>query len=155
MNRTPSRWRFARNNWRVALVRFLVGGVLVVLVLALLPSIDADVQAPIASILTLALVYALLDSLVRPILNVLLMPFVVESYGLALVAVDVLLFALLIRVSRPFLERLGDPLVVDSLWAVLVGVVLLGLLKLGAEAVLGLTPPIAHDLPSQSTEGGT
>jgi len=151
---SPARWRFSRNNWRVALVRFLMSGVLVMLVLALLPSIDADIEAPLASILLLASIYALLDVFVRPLLNVLLMPFVVQSYGLALVAVDILIFALLLRLSRPLLEWVGDPLVVESLQPVVVGGLLLGLLKLAAEAVLGLTPPVGHETTLESAGGG-
>jgi putative membrane protein len=120
----------------------MVSGLLVVLVIALLPSIDSELETPIASVLTLAVVYALLDAFVRPFLNVLLMPFVVQSYGLALVAVDILIFALLLRFSRGFLELLGSTIVVDSLWPILIGGLVLGLLKLGAEAVLGLTPPV-------------
>jgi ubiquinone biosynthesis protein len=136
----------------VTLVRFLVGGVLVVLVLMLLPSIGADVQAPIASVLLLALIYALLDAFVRPILNALLMPFVVQSFGLALIAVDILLFALLMRLSRPFLEWMGTTLEVDGVAPVIVGGVLLGLLRLAAEAVLGLTPPVGTETSVE--EGG-
>lgn len=148
-----SRLRFVRGNRRVTLVRFVVSALLVTLVLALLPSIDADVQAPIASILILALIYAVLDAFVRPLLNVWLMPFVVQSYGLALAAVDVLLFALLLRLSRPFLEWLGNPLEVEGLTALIIGGVLLGLLRLAAEAVLGLTPPVGTETAVQATTG--
>jgi ubiquinone biosynthesis protein len=137
-----SRWRYVRGNWRVTLVRFFVGAILIVLVLGLLPSIDADVQAPLASILVLAVIYGLLDAFVRPLLDVLLMPFVVQSYGLALAAVDVLVFALLVRLSRPFLEWLGNPLEVESLLSLIVAGVLLALLRLVADALFGLTPPV-------------
>lgn len=140
-----SRWRFARGNWRVFLVRFVVGGVLVALVLFILPSVDAQAQAPIAGILVLASVYAVLDAFFRPVLNVLLMPFAVQSYGLALAAVDVILFGLLLRLSRPLLEGLGGSIGVPSLAALIFGGVLLGLLRLGSEAVLGLTPPVGTD----------
>ncbi|MGD2042969.1 MAG: AarF/UbiB family protein [Acidimicrobiia bacterium] len=149
-----SRWRFARGNRRVALVRFLVSALLVALVLGLLPSIDAEVQAPIASILILAVIYALLDAFVRPLLNVWLMPFVVQSYGLALVAVDVLLVVLLLRLSRPFLEWLGNPLQVGGLAPIIVAGMLLGLLRLAAEAVLGLTPPVGTETSVQDATGG-
>jgi putative membrane protein len=131
-----------------------MSGVLVLLVLGLLPSIDADIEAPLTSILLLAAIYSFLDAFVRPFLNVLLMPFVVQSYGLALVAVDILLFALLLRLSRPLLDWLGMPLVVESLWPVLAGGLLLGLLKLAAEAVLGLTPPVGYETPVDSAGGG-
>ncbi|MGD2059350.1 MAG: AarF/UbiB family protein [Acidimicrobiia bacterium] len=146
-----SRWRFARGNWRVLLVRFVVGGALVLLVLLLLPSVDANAEAPIAGILVLALIYALLDAFVRPVLNVLLMPFAVQSYGLALVAVDVILFGLLLRFSRPLLEGLGGSIGVPSLAALIFGGVLLGLLRLGSEALFGLTPPVGTDMSLPSS----
>lgn len=149
MTTLPStRLRLYRGNWRVALVRFVLSGLLVMVVLALLPSIDADFEAPLASIVTLAAIYALLDVFVRPLLNLLLMPFVVQSYGLALVAVDILIFALLLRFSARVLDIVGTTFTVEGLVPLLVGGLVLGVLKLATEALLGLTPPIAREEPA-------
>jgi ubiquinone biosynthesis protein len=134
-------------NWRVTLVRFVVGGLLVAIVVALLPSVSADLEAPLRAILIVALVYALLDAYVRPVLSVLLIPFVVQSYGLALVAVDVLLFTLLLLFSGSLLQVVDDPLVGSGLLPILVGGLVLGILKLTAEALLGLTPPVPPEPP--------
>jgi ubiquinone biosynthesis protein len=135
--------RLVQANPRVLLVRIAVNALLVTLVLALLPAIDVELRAPLAAILLAALLYSVLDALIRPLLNLLLMPFVVQSYGMALVAVDIILFGLLLRILAPLLELLDSPLSIDRPLSILVGGLLLGVLRLAAEALLGLTPPVA------------
>ncbi len=144
----PSRHRH-RVNWRVLLVRFVMDAVTVAAVLALMPGIRTSFELTYGSIALLAVIYALLNAFVRPALDLLLMPFIVQTYGLVVVLVDVVIFGLLLLVS--------SSLEASSLWQILVGGTLLGLLRLLGIGLLGLTPPIVPEHASflrQPTELG-
>ncbi len=147
----PHRRSLVWANPRVTLTRFALGGILVAIIVAVLPSVSADLQRPLRAVLIVALIYALLDAYVRPVLSVLLMPFVVQSYGLALVAVDVLLFTLLLVLSGPLVDLVDDPLFGSGLVTIIIGGLLLGILRLAAEGLLGLTPPVPPEPPPPST----
>ena len=76
----------------------------------------------------------MLNAFARPVFNLLLMPFLVQTYGLVFVIVDVLIFALLLLIAGGFQA--------SSLLAVIIGGVLLGLLRILLETLFGLTPPV-------------
>lgn len=144
MTTTPSaghtRHRFSSWNWRVALLRIVVNGTIVWLVLWAVPAVDAEIIHPLAAFALIAGIYGLLDAYVRPALDRLFMPFAVQSYGAALVAVDVVLLTLLILLSG-----IGLSIEVSSwLWVVVAGL-LVGILKLVAAGFFGLTPPVIPD----------
>jgi ubiquinone biosynthesis protein len=131
----PSSRRSPRRvNFRVALVRFVMDILLIALVLAVMPGIRTGFDLTLGSIALLALIYGLLNALVRPVLDLLLMPFVVQTYGLVVVLVDIVLFGLLVLFS--------GPLDASSIWQILVGGTLLGVLRFVGIGFLGLTPPV-------------
>ena len=121
-------------NWRLILVRFVTDAVLIVVVIWLLPGLRTGADLSLLDIVVITAIYGLLNAFVRPALDLLLMPFLVQSYGLVLVLVDVIVFALLVLL-------VGD-VEADRLVTVIVGGLLLGLLHLGAVGLLGLTPPV-------------
>jgi ubiquinone biosynthesis protein len=79
----------------------------------------------------------LLNVFVRPVLDALLMPFVVQTFGFAIVLVDIVIFSLLVF--------LASSLTAASLWRIVVGGTVLGLLRLGGIGILGLTRPIGPE----------
>jgi ubiquinone biosynthesis protein len=112
--------------------------VLIAVVLVFMPGFRTNLALSIASIALAAVVYGLLNIFVRPALDTLLMPFVVQTYGLAIVLVDIVLFTLLVF--------LAESLTAASLWQIVVGGTVLGLLRLSGIGILGLTPPIGSEL---------
>ena len=66
-------------NVRVLIVRFVVDLVLIASVLALMPGFRTDLELTFGSMALLAVIYGLLNAFVRPALDLLLMPFVVQT----------------------------------------------------------------------------
>lgn len=111
--------------------------VLIAVVLAFMPGFRTNLTSSLGSIALAAVIYGLLNVFVRPALDALLMPFVVQTYGFAIVLVDIVIFALLVFFA--------DSLTAASLWQIVVGGAALGLLRIGGIGFLGLTPPIGPD----------
>ncbi len=129
-----SRRRSRRVSFRVVLVRFVMDSVLIALVLSLMPGIRTGFDLTLGSIAILAVIYGLLNIFIRPALDLLLMPFVVQTYGLVVVLVDVLVFGLLVLFS--------GSIDANSVWQILLGGTLLGALRIVGIGFLGLTPPV-------------
>ena len=132
---------------RVIAVRFLMDLVLVSVVLAFMPGFRNDLQASLGSLALIALIYGLLNAFLRPLLDLVLMPFIVQTYGMVILLVDIVIFALLVWVS--------GPLSASSLWQIIVGGVVLGLLRVAGLGILGLTPPIVDDESSMQRRSAT
>ncbi len=131
------RRRRRRVNVRVLIVRFIMDIVLVTVVLAFMPGFRTDLDLALGSMALLAVIYGLLNAFIRPALDLLLMPFVVQTYGLVVVIVDIVIFGLLVLLS--------GSLEASSVWQVLVGGVLLGVFRLIGIGFLGLTPPVVAE----------
>ena len=129
--------RRSRVNWRVGIVGFVIDTVLIGLVLGFMPGIRTDFELTLTSITVLSVIYGLLNAFVRPALDLLLMPFIVQTYGLVIVLVDAVIFGLLLLFS--------SSLNADSIWQILVGGFVLGLLRLTSIGFLGLTPPVVPE----------
>ena len=86
-------------NFRALLVRFAMDFVLVTVVLAFMPGFRSDLEASVVNLALLALLYGLLNAFLRPVLDLLLMPFVVQTYGLVILIVDIAIFGLLVWLS--------------------------------------------------------
>jgi ubiquinone biosynthesis protein len=123
-----------RLNLRVLFVRFAMDIVFITVVLVFMPGFRTNLDLKLGSIALLAIIYGLLNAFVRPILDLLLIPFVVQTYGIVVIIVDIVLFALLVLFS--------GSLEASSAWQVLVGGILLGALRFSGIGFLGLTPPI-------------
>ena len=90
----PKRRR--RVNFRVLAVRFLLDIVLITIVLAFMPGFRTGLSFTVGSMALLAVIYGLLNAFVRPALDLLLMPFIVQTYGIVVVIVDIVIFGLLV-----------------------------------------------------------
>ncbi|MCL1595184.1 MAG: AarF/UbiB family protein [Actinomycetia bacterium] len=138
---TPNKRRRRRwigANLRVVAVHFLMDIVLIALVLVLMPGFRTNLRPSITAIALAAIVYGLLNVFARPALDTLLMPFVIQTYGFAIVLVDIVIFTLLVF--------LAGSLSTSSLWQILIGGTVLGLLRFWGIGILGLTPPIGPGL---------
>lgn len=134
----PSRRLARRVNWRVAAVRIPANGLALALTAFLLPGIHITTSRPVLGLLLLGAVFGLLNAFVKPALQYLTLPLLLESLGLVVILVDLVVF---------WLFDLLFPHVVATdgfLW-LLAGAVVLGVLSFLIDNVLGLTPPIVDD----------
>jgi len=125
---------------RVLLARFIVDVVLIGVTVSLIPGVTIRLQETLFGLIVLALSYGLLVQFVRPILNMVLLPYLIQSYGLVLILVDALLFGLLMLLFSIETGLLG-------VLSILVAGALLGVVRLLVDGLLGLTPPISPDGP--------
>ncbi len=128
---------FSQFNWRALLVRLLVYAVMLALVTGLVPQIyfkDKHVRVW----LMVSAGFGVLNALVVPLLQALMLRLLFASFGLVLALINALMLYLLARI---FPARFA----VDSfLWA-LVGGILLVLLGAFLEGPSGLTRPIVPE----------
>ena len=130
--------RFLRQfNWRFLLVRIVVNAIAVAITAAVTPKIYF-VDKSAWSWLLISVMLGVLNALLKPILQVLMLQFIFVTYGLVLVVVNTLILLLL---SFLFPARFA----VDNLLWALVGGLVLGLLSSFLESLLGLTMPIVPD----------
>jgi ubiquinone biosynthesis protein len=129
-------------NWRVTLVQFLANAVVIGLLVLVLPGFELHAKHELLAVLWLAALFGFLSALVRPALEFLFLPYVLQSLGLVVVAINAALLALL---------ALTRALEIDGIGALVVGAVLAGVVGFFLDSVLGLTPPVVDD-PSARAE---
>lgn len=138
------RLRFSRFNWRALLVRLLSNAVVIGLLILVLPGFELTSDHRLLAVLWLALLFGVLSALVRPVLEFLLLPYLLQTFGLVVVLINVILLALL---------DLSDQLDITSLLALLAGAVLAGVIGFFTENLLGLTQPILPDDVARADAG--
>ena len=133
-----------RLSWRVTLVQFLANAIVLGLVIGLLPGFELHARHPFIAILWLAVVLGVLTALARPLLEFVLLPYLLQSLGLVVIVIDAALLALL---------GLTSTLEIDGFWALVAGAVLAGVLGFVLDGLLGLTPPVVDDATVRAERG--
>ncbi len=111
-------------------LRLIVNGVAIAIVAALLPGITVA-NNDLGTLAVLALIIALVNALVKPVIMFLGCPFIILSLGILIPVINGLLLMLVAALS-------GGRLVVDGLgWAILGGLIM-GIVSLVLERVLGV-----------------
>ena len=123
---------------RVLVGRFVVMSAALALVVWLMPGLRGSTDLTWLDVALMAVTWGLLEITVRPLLDIVFVRFVVPSYGLVLLLVDVVVFAILVLIFSGALEA-------RSLTSVVIGGALIGILRLAVEALLGLTPPVVPE----------
>jgi len=127
-----------RRPWKVLAVGVIVDGIAVAITVLALPGIHEDAKHPVLGYLILGALFGLINALLKPILQFLALPFLLQSLGVVVVLVDIAVFALLDALTPRLLNADG------VLWIVIAGI-LLGVLSFVLENLTGLTPPIVND----------
>jgi ubiquinone biosynthesis protein len=131
----------SRLSWRVTLVQFLANAVIIGVLILVLPGFELHAGHEVLAVLWLAVVFGILSALVRPALEFVFLPYLLQSLGLVVIAIDAALLALL---------GLTSALEIDGVGALLAGAVLAGVLGFVLESVLGLTPPVLDDASARA-----
>lgn len=123
-------------NWRLVLVRFLVSVVALFLTVLIMPNIS--VTYTYGTFLILGGALALLNVLVKPVLQLITLPLIFVSYGLVVIAINGVMLLLLSYLFK-------DRFIVSSLLTAFIGGAIIGILTIFLENLFGLTPPIVDD----------
>jgi len=127
-----------RFRLRPLLLRFVVSALALALTTIVVPNVYMTGDYRILSWLIISAVFGLLVAFVKPLIQLLLLPFIFVSYGLVVVLINTCVLWVLDLVFPTRFE-------VESLvWALIAGALsgaLVGLL----ENILGLAPPIVED----------
>lgn len=120
-------------NWRVALVRIPINGLVLALTALILPSME--IEPGILNFLILGFVFGILNAFLRPVIQFFTLPLIFVTGGFILVVINaLLLFVLELLMS--------DLLYFDNLLVLLLAAVIVGFLILILESLFGVTPPI-------------
>lgn len=120
-------------NWKVALIRIPINGLVLVLTAFILPNMH--IEGGLLNFLILGLVFGLLNAFLRPILQFFTLQLIFVSIGLILVLINAVMLWVLELL-------LPDLLAFDSLGAIVVAAILVGFFVLIFESLFGVTPPI-------------
>jgi ubiquinone biosynthesis protein len=131
-----TRGTLSRLNWRITLVQFLANAIVIGLLIVLLPGFELHATHELLAVLWLAAVFGVITALVRPALEFLFLPYVLQSLGLVMVAINAILLALL---------ALTSVLEIKGIVPLLIGAVVAGVVGFFLDSVLGLTPPVLED----------
>ena len=121
------------SNWRLYLVRAISAGVSVILAVAIVPGLSFSGWRW-GQGLAIAVVFAVLNAVVKPALQFLSLRFLFSSYGIVIVLINTLLLALLDWI-------LGERIEASGVLPVLLGGALIGLIGAAIDAMLGADPP--------------
>ena len=135
------RFRFSSLNPRALAVRFLANAILIGILVLVLPGFEVEGDRPFLSVLWLAAVFGVTTAVVGPVLAFLALPYLLQTFGLVVILIDVVLLGLL---------GLSRALDISSVWALLVGAVLAAVIGFVLENLLGLTPPVLDDTTDEA-----
>ena len=129
------RWaRVTALNWRLGLIRALCAGLAVLVTVVIVPGLSITDYFP-GSFLLVAVIFGLLNAIVKPVLQFLVLRFIFSTYGIVVIVINALLLWVLA-------ESLPDLIEVRSLAALLLGGLGIGLIGTLLETILGATPPV-------------
>lgn len=117
-------------------MQYLANAVVIGLLIVVLPGFELHASHGLLAVLWLAAVFGLVSALVRPTLEFLFLPYVLQTLGLVMVAINAIVLALL---------ALTRALEIRGIVALLAGAVLAGVVGFVLDGVLGLTPPVVDD----------
>ena len=132
----PMRRASSRLNWRITLVQFFANAIVIGLLILLLPGFELHATHELLAVLWLAAVFGVITALVRPALEFLFLPYLLQSLGLVMVAINAILLALL---------ALTSVLEIKGVVPLLIGAVAAGVVGFFLDSLLGLTPPVLED----------
>jgi uncharacterized membrane protein YvlD (DUF360 family) len=134
---TLKRLRADATNWRLGLVRLLVSGLAVVITFVVVPGLTFTTWRW-GEFVVVAVVYGLLNALVKPLLQFFALRYLVATYGLVVIVINAVLLWLLALV-------LGNRVAYNGVVSLLVGGAIIGLVSMFLETLLGTTRPVVDD----------
>lgn len=134
---TLRRLKADATNGRLGLVRLLVSGLAVVVTFLVVPGLTFT-SWRWGEFLVVAVVYGLLNALIKPLLQFFALRYLVASYGLVVIGINAVLLWLLALL-------LGNRVSYSGVIPLLVGGAIIGLVSMFLETLLVTTRPIVDD----------
>ncbi|MCL4267851.1 MAG: phage holin family protein [Anaerolineae bacterium] len=122
-------------NWKVVMMSLIVNSITLAIVILLMPGI-ALVNYRFGTLVLLALGLGLLNTFVKPLLQLLTIRLLFVTYGLVLIIVN----AAILWLMSVFFKSL----VIDNLLAALLGGIVIGLLGSFLDYIFGVIPPLGY-----------
>lgn len=134
-------------SWRVALARLVVYGLALGLASLILPGFDIRpvYGHRIYSVIILAAIFGVVIVVLKPLFQFVALPFIIETSGFVIVAINIIIFALFDAFAGSLVELAGVG------WFFIAGI-LVWLLAFVFENLLGIPPPILSDIPPEPDE---
>ena len=120
-------------NWRVALIRIPINGLVLALTALVLPSMH--MERGLLSFLVVGAVFGLLNAVLRPVLQFFTLPLIFATSGLIIILINAILLWVLELL-------LPDLILFDNIVVIFLAALIVGLLVLIVESLFGVTPPI-------------
>ena len=134
---TLKRLKADATNWRLGLVRLIVAGLAVVITFTLVPGLTFT-SWQWGEFWVVAIVFGLLNALVKPLLQFFALRYLVATFGLVVIVINAILLWLLTFV-------LGSRVEYRNVLSLLLGGAVIGLVTMVLETLLGTTRPIVDD----------
>ena len=129
-------------NIKVMIMRVLLNGITLAVTVFLLPGVKA-VNPSLISFLILGAIFGLLNALIKPILQVITLPYLFASYGLVVIIINSVVLIVLALLAP-------ELIVMESILGVVAAGAIVGVLGGFLESIFGVTPPIL-DIQSTTT----
>ena len=124
------------SNWKVLLMGLLVNMVSITLTALLLPGIDI-LDRRLSTFILLAVGLGLLNTLVKPIFQLLTIRLVFITYGVNIIIINAILLYVLDWIFRDAFE-------VEGLLTAILGAILIWSISMFLDYVLGVLPPLGY-----------
>jgi putative membrane protein len=129
-------------NIKVMIMRVILNGITLAVTIFLLPGVKA-VNPSLLSFLILGAIFGLLNALIKPILQVITLPYLFASYGLVVIIINSVVLIVLALLAP-------ELIVMESILGVVAAGAIVGVLGGFLESIFGVTPPIL-DLQNTTT----
>jgi putative membrane protein len=120
-------------NWKVALIRIPINGLVLMLTALFLPAMH--MEKGLLSYLILGAIFGVLNAFLRPVLQFFTLPLIFVTGGFILVIINAIMLWVLELI-------LSDLIQFDSFLVILFAALLVGFFVLILESLFGVTPPI-------------
>ncbi len=129
-------WFRERLNWKVLLMSLLINMVAIGLTALILPGFDL-VENKLYELALIAMALGLMNTFVKPVLQLLTIRLLFVTYGLVLIVTNTIVLLLLDWLFPTWIE-------VRGLFTAIAGGILIGLISMFLDYVFGVNPPLSY-----------
>ena len=131
-------WFRMRLNWKVLLMSLLINMVAIGLTALILPGFNL-VEDKLYELALIAIALGLVNTFVKPLLQVLTIRLLFFTYGLVLIVTNTIVLILLGWLFPNWIE-------ISGLFPAVIGGTLIGLISMFLDYVFGVNPPLSYQL---------
>lgn len=134
----------SRYNWRVLIMSLLINMTAIAITAIILPNFTI-LDSRLIVLAVLAIAMGLLNTFIKPILQLITIRLLFVTYGLVLIVTNMIILLLLNWLFQSYFE-------ISSLWGAFFGAILIGLISLFLDYIFGVIPPIGYEAAMRDME---